>query len=332
MHPHSASREGPFGAEIREVPDSQSTPGELWTVEAMPSRGEFSLAGPGGAQSAGGVAPLPGSPRGGSRRLRLRLLLPYKAGAGPLRGRSCVRPASSSAVQLRRAGKRAQRSAAAAGARERAERTMGKSGEPAGWRGGCGQGSRVWAPGPPSPPSSHCPAAGRCPRERGGRRQAGSESRLRCGIRGAGWGGVRDQAPGGFAPAVSGAARKPGWPLGHQERGKEGETEGGSPCLRARDCVREGFQALMGLALGVRPRRGFCFVSGAELDLEKASQLGQHLLLQHSSPQPALLRTALSILSFCPRPSSPERPFCAKLCARLSLAPPGYRLALPLYV
>lgn len=49
--------------------------------------------------------------------------------------------------------------------------------------------------------------------------------------------------------------------VGPRERGREGETEGGSPCLRARDCVWEGFQALMGLALSVWPRRGFCFVS-----------------------------------------------------------------------
>lgn len=66
------------------------------------------------------------------------------------------------------------------------------------------------------------------------------------------------------ARAVSGAARKLGWLPGHQERGREGETEGGSPCLLARDCVREGFQALMGLALGVWPRRGFRIVSGGQ--------------------------------------------------------------------
>lgn len=89
---------------------------------------------------------------------------------------------------------------------------------------------------------------------------------------GAGWRGARGEGPRGATRAVSGAARKPGWLAGHWERGKEGKTEGGSSCLRARDCVREGFQALMGLALGVRPRRGFCFVSG-QLELEKASEL-----------------------------------------------------------
>lgn len=68
-----------------------------------------------------------------------------------------------------------------------------------------------------------------------------------------------------------GGARDAGDFRGSQEAGvavgpsgerEEGETEGGSSCLRARDCVREGFQALMGLALSLRPRRGFCFVSG----------------------------------------------------------------------
>lgn len=103
------SREGQFGAEIREVPDSQSTPGEPWPVEEVPSRGEFSRVGPGGARRAERAAPPPGSRRGGPRRLRRQLPLPYKAGAGPRRGRGCGRPASSSGVQLRGAGKRAQR-------------------------------------------------------------------------------------------------------------------------------------------------------------------------------------------------------------------------------
>lgn len=72
--------------------------------------------------------------------------------------------------------------------------------------------------------------------------------------------------------AVSGAARKPRWPSGHRETGSEGETEGGSSRLRARDCVREGFQALMGLALS--PAKAWlllCFRTG--LELEKATEL-----------------------------------------------------------
>lgn len=55
-------------------------------------------------EAPGRVAPPPGSRRGGPRRLRLQLPLPYKAGAGPRRGRGCGRRASSPAVQLRRVG------------------------------------------------------------------------------------------------------------------------------------------------------------------------------------------------------------------------------------
>lgn len=55
------------------------------------------------------AVPPPGSWRCGPRRLLLQLPLPYKAGAGPRRGRSCGRPASSSALGAARGRQGAQR-------------------------------------------------------------------------------------------------------------------------------------------------------------------------------------------------------------------------------
>lgn len=232
-------------AEIREASGSRSAPGDPRTMAGVPTPGEFSGAGWGGSRSAGCAAPPPGSRRGGSGRLRQQLLLPYKAGAGPLRGRGCGRRASSSAILAARGrlGSAAQQQPEPRSVRSRPwasqVSTLGRRGQ------GAGMAREPRALGCSL---SSSPAAGWIPG--------------RCGTPGAGWSGARGEAPGGAARAVSGAARKPGWPSCHPERGREGETEGGSPGLRARDCVREGFQALMGLTLGVLPRRVFCIVSG----------------------------------------------------------------------
>lgn len=77
-----------------------------------------------------------GQPVGCPRHLGQQLLLPYKAGAGPCRGRGCGRSTSSKAVLAVRGW---PGSAEAAGAREHTEPAMGKSGEPAAPTGpGCG--------------------------------------------------------------------------------------------------------------------------------------------------------------------------------------------------
>lgn len=53
------------------------------------------------------------------------------------------------------------------------------------------------------------------------------------------------------------AARPPGERKGRRSRGRV-------PLSVSQRLHKEGFQALMGLALGVRPRRGFCIVSGGQ--------------------------------------------------------------------
>lgn len=139
---------------------------------------------------------------------------------------------------------------------------------------------------------------------------------LRCGTPGAGWSGVRGKGPGGAARAVSGAARKLGWPSGHRERGREGEAEGGSPCLPARECARAGFQALMGLALGVRPRHVFLHSFRTELRIGKSHQtVTASLAAKWCAPINPPKDTSSILLSLscrCPAP-----PLYARLYARL---------------
>lgn len=69
------------------------TPGEPRAVTGVPSRRSSS-----GPEEEGfaarGRAPPPGSRRDNPGRQRLQLPRPYKAGAGPRRGRGCDRPAS----------------------------------------------------------------------------------------------------------------------------------------------------------------------------------------------------------------------------------------------
>lgn len=209
----------------------------------------------------GSVAPPRGSPQGGLGRLRQQLLLPYKAGAGPGRGRGCVLWASYQAILAVPGGSgsaaRRQREPSVVQSRSWASQ-VSPPGRPS-WSTGMAREPRT----PRCSPSPSL-AAGWILGEGGACLSAGTRLRLRCGTQSAGWRRAWGAGPGNPAQAVSGAARKLGWLPGHQERGREGETEGGSPCLLARDCVREGFQALMGLALGVWTRRGFCIVSGGQ--------------------------------------------------------------------
>lgn len=205
--------------------------------------------------------PPPGSRRRGPRRLLLQLPLPYKAGAGPRRGRSCGRPASSSALGAARGRQGAQRSAA--GAEERAEPAMGKSGEPAVPAGpGCGDGSEPQAPGSSlslfprwagSPGSGSTASAGV------------TRFRPRSGTTGCGMEGLATRA-------ISGAARKPGWPSGPRERGRKARPREGP--LSASQRLRQGGPPGADGISAQRPAKAWlllCFRTG--LELEKATEL-----------------------------------------------------------
>lgn len=126
---------------------------------------------------------------------------------------------------------------------------MGKSGEPRAGGPAGGRGSPGHAAAPPR--GDRAPAAPRDPRVRaGGARARRPEAR-------------RGQFPGQPGSRVA---------AGGRERGREGETEGGSPCLRARDCVREGFPALRGERSA--SRQGVAFALFQEnRELEKATKL-----------------------------------------------------------
>lgn len=204
-----------------------------------------------------GAVPPPGSRRDDPRQLLLQLPLPYKAGAGRRRGRGCSRQASSSALNgAGPGGSAAQRERSSVPSLPWANQVSPPGQQDRGAV--MARGSEVL--------SVTLSEAGWIPRGSGSTTSAGA-TRLwpRYGTTGCGMEGLTELA-------VSGAARKPRWPSGHRERGSESETEGGSSCLRARDCVREGFQALMGLALS--PAKAWlllCFRTG--LELEKATEL-----------------------------------------------------------